>query len=117
MAAAYADIKEAGAKVAFVSPQPQNYSRGLAKKFGVDGIEFYQDENNAAAKALGIASKNGTPMGMQALGYANDTVMPTVIITGADSKILWVHETDNYRVRPEPETYIEVLKKNSVMKG
>ncbi|MCK0069212.1 peroxiredoxin family protein [Kordiimonas laminariae] len=114
MVAGYAGIKEAGATVAFISPQPQKYSRSLAKKFGVEGIEFYQDEGNAAARALGIFSAYGTPMGMQAMGYDSDTVMPTVIITDREGKVLWTHETDNYRVRPEPETYIEVLKEHGI---
>ena len=35
--------------------------------------------------------------------------MPTVIITEAGGRILWVDETDNYRVRPEPQTYLDVL--------
>jgi hypothetical protein len=48
---------------------------------------------------------------MQALGYASDTVLPTVIITARGGEILWVHETDNYRVRPEPQTYLNVLRK------
>jgi hypothetical protein len=54
-------------------------------------------------------------MGMQALGYDSETVLPTVIITGTDGLILWVHETDNYRVRPEPETYLAVLRDNQLV--
>jgi hypothetical protein len=39
--------------------------------------------------------------------------MPTVIIVDKEGKILWTHETDNYRVRPEPETFLQVLQENS----
>ena len=49
------------------------------------------------------------PLGMEAMGYAADTVMPTVIITDAQHNIIWLDETDNYRVRPEPETFLRVI--------
>ena len=54
-------------------------------------------------------------MGMQMLGYDDDTVLPTVIITGRDGKIVWTHETDNYRIRPEPQIYLDVLRKHGVV--
>jgi peroxiredoxin len=109
IAAQYRELDELGVRVALVSPQPHRYTRGLAKKFDVS-FDFLTDTGNRAARKLGIAHAFGVPMGMQALGYASDTVMPTVIITAAGGKILWVDETDNYRVRPEPETYLGVLR-------
>jgi hypothetical protein len=51
----------------------------------------------------------GLPFGMQLLGYDSDTVMPTVIITDDEGKIIFADLTDNYRVRPEPETFMRVL--------
>jgi hypothetical protein len=54
------------------------------------------------------------PMGMQVLGYDSETVLPTVIITDKGGRILWVHETDNYRIRPEPEVYLAVLRDNGI---
>jgi beta-lactamase superfamily II metal-dependent hydrolase len=36
--------------------------------------------------------------------------MPTVIITDKQGTVVWTHETDNYRVRPEPETFLEVIR-------
>jgi hypothetical protein len=35
--------------------------------------------------------------------------MPTVIITDEQGKIIFADLTDNYRVRPEPETFLRVL--------
>ena len=105
----YQSLEELGARVALVSPQPHKYTISLARKFGVK-FDFLADENNQAAKVLGIFSPNGLPMGLQALGYDNDTVLPTVIITDKDGSVLWAHETDNYRVRPEPSVYLGVLR-------
>jgi hypothetical protein len=78
-------------------------------------FNFLTDENNRAARLLGIAQPHGLPMGMQVLGYDSETVLPTVIITDAGGRIVWVHETDNYRIRPEPGTYLDVLRQSSVI--
>lgn len=72
------------------------------------------DEGNIAARALGIDNPDGLPMGMQMLGYDSETVLPTVIITDKNGQILWTHETDNYRVRPEPEVFLAVLRDHKV---
>ena len=74
-------------------------------------MHFFQDKNNSAASELGIIAPSGTPMGLQLLGYSSDTAMPTVIISDTDGEILFVDQTDNYRVRPEPELFLEVLRK------
>jgi peroxiredoxin len=104
----YRRLEELGARVALISPQPHRYTKSLASKFDVS-FDFLTDDGNRAAEQLGIAHQNGLPAGMQALGYAGNTVLPTVIITAKGGEILWVHETDNYRVRPEPRTYLGVL--------
>jgi peroxiredoxin len=114
LAAQYRQLGELGVRVALISPQPHKFTRGLAKRFDV-AFDFLTDENNRAARSLGIAHAHGLPMGMQALGYASETVLPTVIITEAGGRILWLHETDNYRVRPEPDTYLAVLRENRVI--
>jgi len=114
LVAQYQQLKELGVRVALVSPQPHRFTKGLAKRFDVP-FDFLTDENNRAARLLGIAHPHGLPAGMQVLGYDSDTVLPTVIITDVGGKILWAHETDNYRVRPEPGTYLEVLRQTRVI--
>jgi len=64
---------------------------------------------NKVARQLKLLAQNGLPFGMQLLGYDSDTVMPTVVITDAEGKIIFADLTDNYRVRPEPETFMRVL--------
>ena len=111
IAGQYQQLQDMGVRVALISPQPHKFTIGLAKKFDV-AFDFLTDEDNRAARALKIDSPNGVPMGMQMLGYDSETVMPTVIITAAGGRILWVHETDNYRVRPDPDVYLAVLREN-----
>jgi hypothetical protein len=35
--------------------------------------------------------------------------LPTIIMTNASGKIIFADLTDNYRIRPEPETFLEVF--------
>lgn len=114
LAGHYQALNDLGVRVALVSPQPHTNTINLAKKFGVN-FDFLADIGNVAARTLGIDISHGVPAGMQMMGYDSDSVMPTVIITDSNGKILWTHETDNYRVRPEPETYFEVLRENGVV--
>jgi len=109
IAARYNELKDLGVRVLLVSPQSQRHTGALAKKFDA-AMEFMRDDNSEAAKTLGLESRFGTPFGMQALGYESDTVLPTVIIIDAEGIVQWVHATDNYRVRPEPDTFFQVLK-------
>ncbi len=104
----YQELEKRGVDTILVSPQPHKYTASLAKKFDV-GFHFLVDENNEVATKLGIDAKNGIPAGFQVLGYDSDTAMPTVIITDKEGKIIFADLTDNYRVRPEPETFLKVL--------
>lgn len=109
----YKDISALGVRVALISPQPHRNTVALAEKFGVQ-FDFLTDEGNAAARALGIEQAHGLPMGMQMMGYDSETVLPTVIITDKNGKVIWTHETDNYRIRPEPDVYLEVLRRHRI---
>lgn len=110
IAAQYQEITRLGARIVLISPQSHKQTRNLAEKFDV-GMEFFIDKDLAATKALGLLNRFGTPMGLQMLGYDTDTVLPTVIFTDSNGKIIFLDETDNYRVRPEPSTFLEVLRK------
>jgi hypothetical protein len=92
-----------------VAGQPHKFSIDLARKFDVN-FDFLTDEGNRAARQLGIAQSYGVPMGMQVLGYDSETVLPTIVITDDNGRILWADETDNYRVRPDPDTYLRVIR-------
>jgi len=88
----------------------------LAKQFQVD-FEYLRDDSNQAARALGIVDAGGTPAGLEALGYDSDTVMPTVFIVDAEGRLVYQHLTDNYRIRPEPDLFIQVLREKGLIDG
>lgn len=104
----YQELARRGVKVALVSPQPQKHTRQLAQKMNVP-FDFLRDVKNKAAHQLNILAENGIPKGMEVLGYDSDTVMPTVLMTNAQGKIIFADLTNNYRVRPEPETFLKIL--------
>lgn len=109
----YDKIGRMGVRVALISPQPHANTIGLAKKYGVQ-FDFLTDEGAAAANALGIGIPHGLPMGMQMMGYDSETVLPTVVITATGGRVLWSHETDNYRIRPEPQVFLDVLQRHQM---
>jgi len=108
----YQELASRNVRTVLVSPQTHKNTKHLATKFNV-GFEFMVDVKNKAATKLGIIAKNGIPAGFQVFGYESDTVMPTVIITNKENKILFADLTDNYRVRPEPETFLKVIDQTS----
>ncbi len=108
IAGQYQDLKERGAEMLLISPQTQSKSKELSDKIGIDFI-FLTDEDNQMARKLEIEHINGVPIGNLAMGYESETVLPTVIITDEQGKIIFVDQTDNFRIRPEPSTFISVL--------
>lgn len=108
LAAEYRALDERGVKVVLVSPQPHDFTRRIAAKFEVP-FRFLVDVECRAAKQLGIFAEGGTPLGLEVLGYDSDTVLPTVIITDPGGRIVFTDQTDNYRVRPEPETFFAAI--------
>jgi peroxiredoxin len=109
LAEQYRQIEAAGARVVLISSQSQAHTQALARKLGVP-FRFWVDTGNNVARQLGIAADAGTPLGLQVLGYEADTVLPTVIVINAEGAILFADLTDNYRLRPEPATFLRVLR-------
>jgi peroxiredoxin len=108
LAAQYRELADRGVRLVLVSPQPHDNSAALADRFDIP-CDFLTDPGNRVARQLGIVHEGGLPAGLQALGYHSDTVFPTVIIADAGGTVIFADETDNYRVRPEPDTFLRVL--------
>ncbi len=104
----YKELEKRNADMVLVSSQPHKFTKSLANKHKVP-FHFLVDKNNKTAKQLGILHENGLPAGFQVFGYESDVVLPTVIITDKDNKIIFADLTDNYRVRPEPATFIKII--------
>jgi peroxiredoxin len=102
----YQYLAEKGTRVVVVAAQGQSHTRELAARYEVPFM-FCFDKDGAAANSLGIAHIGGRPAGLG--GDGEDTIFPTVIITDAEGKVIFADQTDNYRVRPEPEVFLEII--------
>ncbi len=108
VAARYGELLERGVEVVLVSPQPASFTRNLARRFSLP-LHFWIDEDGGAAKRLGIYDEKGVPAGVGLFGFSSDTVYPTVLIVDREGTILYAHQTDHYRIRPEPDAFLRVL--------
>jgi len=106
IAARWRDVEALGAQVVLVSPQDDAHTRALAARHDV-AFRYLRDEGLVAARHLGIANDDGTPAGM--IGYESDTVLPTLVVTDGEGRIVYADQTDNYRVRPTPDTVLAAL--------
>lgn len=108
----YEDIKQSGAEILMISPQPHNKSKELAETLGA-GFRFVMDRDNKIAIELGIDSKNGVPIGYGMSDYDKDTVLPTTIIVDEYQKIIYLNQTNDYRKRPETKSYLHLLNRET----
>ena len=99
--------------MALISPQRADETAELATRFDIP-MEFYVDTDGAAARVLDMVQAGGVPA-IYGAGTNGDTVVPTVVITGRDGKVLWVTHADNHRIRPEPSTFLEVLDRAGIV--
>ncbi len=113
LAEQYRELQERGVGVALISPQRAEETAALAARFDIP-VDFYVDRNGAAAEILDMVQSGGVPA-IYGAGTNGDTVVPTVIITGRDGKVLWVTHSDNHRIRPEPTTFLEVLDRAGIV--
>jgi peroxiredoxin len=108
IAAQYGELEARGVEVFLISRQPAANTQALAKRFNAP-IRFCVDEEGKLARQLGIEHIGGLPFLMGPLGYDSDSALPTVVITDPSRRIIFADLTDNYRVRPEPSTFLAAL--------
>lgn len=108
IAGRYQDMAALGIRVVLISPQSSAHSIELAERHDVP-FTVLVDEGNRVAESLNIDVKNGVPLGIK--GYAPETVLPTVVVTNDKGTILFSDQTDNYRVRPEPDIFLAILRR------
>ena len=111
----YQDIDKLGVSVCLISPQNESQTKALADRNGVP-FKYLIDKNNTVAEALEIAVSGGVPVGIPG-EYPSDTVMPTLIVTNAKGTIVFSDQTDNYRVRPEPDIFLAILRRTGAVRA
>lgn len=104
----YQDMAERKVAVHIISPVNSEWTNKLSAKFDVK-FNFLIDDNLQVAKDLGIFHANGLPFGFQVLGFDTDTILPTVFLLDKKLKVLRIHETDDYKQRPEPDFFLRLI--------
>ena len=104
----YRELEARGVEIFLITPQPEKKTRELADRFDVP-MHFCVDAENKIARQLGIEHVGGVAFMMEPLGYGKDTVLPTVLIADPEGILVYADLTDNYRVRPEPSTFLAAL--------
>lgn len=110
IASQYQSLADMGVQTLFISPQNQQESIILSRRFKIPGI-FASDNDFECAQALGIKHEHGSPK----LTNHNqtDTIYPTIIILDKNGSVIWFDATNNYLVRPEPIQFIPIIEKLS----
>lgn len=103
----YHEIADLGVQIVLVSNQSHEETRKLAKRHDVDFI-YLVDDRFALAEKLSLRHKHGTPAITGKDGP--DSMFPTIIFTDDRRKIVFARQTDNYRVRPEPDEFIRIIR-------
>ncbi|MDZ7644220.1 MAG: peroxiredoxin family protein [Woeseiaceae bacterium] len=109
IAARHEEFAQLGSAVVFISSQPAERTSELAGQLDAP-LAFWVDEGNTVAESLHIAVRDGVPA-WQPGNYGRDTVMPTVVVTNANGTIVYADQTDSYRVRPEPDVFLAILRR------
>lgn len=105
----YKAISEMGADVIFVGSQSGEKNAALSKKFAIEA-KFLTDPNHEYAQGIGLLDEGGLPLGLEVLGYEKDVYRPAVIVTDDRGVIRYLDIADNYRLRPEPQEFLTILK-------
>lgn len=107
IAADYQKLASRGVRTICLSPQPETETRALAERFAVP-MTFGVDEDGRIAEKLGLWHTQGIPLGVHP-SFGSDTVFPTVLLADGKGEIIFADLTDNYRVRPEPSTFLSII--------
>lgn len=106
----YRALRRRGVTIALISGQPQRETAKLAMRFDVPFLHLL-DEGLEVAKALGLHHEGALLPGLALATGARDgsAYLPTVVVTDRTGRVVLNAQTDNYRVRPEPATFLEAL--------
>ena len=107
VASRYRELIDRGVTVVMISPQPHDLTRRVAGLYEIN-VNFWVDVEGKAAKVLGVYHEDGVPLNARGT-YGADTVLPTAIITDPQGRIIFADQTENYRIRPNPDIFLEAL--------
>jgi peroxiredoxin len=114
------ELKELGATICAITPQPPEASRPLIEKHKIT-FDLLSDHRNEYAAKLGVRFKLPEDLKQVYLSFGNDLAvrngedswtlpMPGRFVIGSSGIVLAVDVDPDYRFRPEPEKTVEDVK-------
>ena len=94
------EFRERGVAVVAVSPDSVEHNLGVVERLGLD-FPILSDSELSLTRALGLEHPGGGPEGAT-------VPRPATLILGKGA-IRWRDLTDNWRIRPKPETILAAL--------
>lgn len=91
-----------------ISPVPPKYASSMERSLG-GHLKILNDPNNQTIQELGIQHNSGLPFGLQVFGFSSETVFPTSILLDAENRILFVHQSKDYRSRPNADFWNRII--------
>ena len=113
-------LKELGARICAITPQPPDVSRPLIEKYKIS-FDVLCDYGNECAAKLGLRFKLPNDLKQVYLSFGNDLAvrnsedswtlpMPGRFVIDASGIVRAVDVDPDYRYRPEPEKTVEDVK-------
>ena len=113
-------LKELGATICAITPQPREASRPLIEKHKI-GFDLLSDHRNEYAATLGLRFKLPDDLKQVYLGFGNDLAvrngedswtlaMPGRFVIDTKRIVRAVDVDPDYRYRPEPEKTVDDVK-------
>lgn len=108
------DLHSSGIKIYLIGAQSLDETRRIESLYSDSHLKFLYDPYFRAMDQLNLLHLNGKPRGM--IGFDRDTAYPTVLFVNKGGEILWTDQSDNYRLRPEPEVFLTLKTKLEAQK-
>ena len=94
------EFRKLGARVAAICVDPPERNAEVVRQHGLD-FPILADVDRSAVRAFGVLHEDGF--------RGQDIARPATFIA-VDGRVRWSSLTGNYRVRPQPETLLEVVR-------
>lgn len=102
----YKNIQAEGIHLAFVSTESHEEMQKLAEKHDL-ACHYLIDIDFKFAKQYNLINRQAVPA---PVGRGTDTLYPTLLLLDQRNKVLMLEQTDDDRLRPEPDVVLEKVK-------
>ena len=104
----FQSFEDRNVELNFVSTKVDSLTKKLIDKYNLP-INLLVDPNMTNSTKMGLNSPGALPLGLQILNYQTNSLKPAVVLTNRTHEVIGIHQTDDYKKRPEPEFFIRII--------